>query len=75
MFIEVESVFRTEKTVINLDLVTEINKEKLYVRMVDGKKYHIADIGNLLKMVEPKKIYSRPYWEQRREAATGIESE
>lgn len=63
MFIEVESVFRTEKTVINLDLVTEINKEKLYVRTVDGTKYHIADIDDLLKMVEPKKMYSRPYWE------------
>lgn len=63
MFIEVESVFRTEKTVINLDLVTEINKEKLYLRTVDGRTYHIADIDNLLKMLEPKKMYSRPYWE------------
>ena len=63
MFIEIENVFRTEKTVINLDLVTEINEEKFFLRTVDGNKYHTADIDNLLKMVEPKKIYNRPYWE------------
>lgn len=44
MFVEIENVFRMHKTVINLNLVTEINEEKHYVRTTDGKKYD--DLGS-----------------------------
>lgn len=59
MFIEIENVFHTERTILNLDHVTEIDKERFFLRTVDGKKYHIVprNIERLLKMIEPIKLY------------------
>ena len=59
MFVEIENVFCTARTVINLDLVTEINEKNNWVRTADGKKYDVVhrSIKKMLQIVEPMRCF------------------
>ena len=60
MFVEIENAFSTHRTVINLDLVTEINEEEHYVRTADGKEYDEicpTTIERLLRILKSQDLY------------------